>query len=196
MDEGTTADATVDPRVTRTRQAVFAAAEKLLFEGGPAALTYSAVAEASGVGRATIYRHWPTIEDLIDDLTATASRRLTLELDGDLRSNLRRALSMIGERMLSGRERMRFLTMLQRIQIDEDAQRLAERLRGRTPVHHALRRGVAEGELPEGLDISIASSMLLGPLLHRGLMVGVPIDADFVDQVVDRFLSDPALESG
>jgi AcrR family transcriptional regulator len=49
----------VDPRVVRTRLAVLEAATMLLRTEGPGAVTHARVAEAAGVGRATIYRHWP-----------------------------------------------------------------------------------------------------------------------------------------
>lgn len=181
----------VDPRVARTHQAVLAAAERLLFEGGPAAVTYSALAEASGVGRATIYRHWPTMDDLWHEMATTATQRMTLELSGDLRSNLRTALGIVATRMLSEHERMNFLTMLQRIQYDEEARRFAEMFRTRTPVHHALIQGIESGELPSGTDVSVAASLLLGPMMHRGLMAREPIPDSFIDLVVDRFLDAP-----
>ena len=60
-------DAT-DPRVTRTRQHVLTQARALLTEHGPPALTYTALAARARVTRQTLYRHWPTLEDLLVDL--------------------------------------------------------------------------------------------------------------------------------
>lgn len=180
-----------DPRVLRTHRAVLDAAERLLFEGGPAAVTYSALAEASGVGRATIYRHWPTMGDLWNEIAVSAAQRMTIELDGDVRTNLRRALSLVAQRILSERDRMNFLTMLERIQYDEETRRFAEMFRSRTPVHHALAKGIEDGELPSDLDTSVAASLLLGPMMHRGLMAREPIDDAFIDTIVDRFLQAP-----
>ncbi len=54
-----------DPRSARSRQAITDAARRLLLEHGPAALTHVRVAEASGVGRATVYRHWPRSDQLL-----------------------------------------------------------------------------------------------------------------------------------
>ena len=77
----------LDPRVQRSREAVFEAAHRLMHEGGPSAVTYSALSDASGVGRATLYRHWPTIDDLWAEMMEMASAAFLTELDGDLRSN-------------------------------------------------------------------------------------------------------------
>ena len=47
---------------------------------------------------------------------------------------------------------------------------------------------IEDGELPEELDIAAAASFLLGPLMHRGLMERIPIDGEFIDEVIDRYL--------
>lgn len=57
----------VDPRVTRTREKVLEAVRAILDRDGPMAVTYSAVATASGVGRQTLYNHWSTPEELVID---------------------------------------------------------------------------------------------------------------------------------
>ena len=59
------ADEMTDPRISRTRAAVLDAAVDLVVEGGPAALTVDAVVAKSGVAKSTIYRHWPTRDDLM-----------------------------------------------------------------------------------------------------------------------------------
>ena len=77
-----------DRRVLRTRQAVIEAAQRLLFDGGPNALTYSALAAEAGVGRATLYRHWPTIADLWSEITSLVAERPSIEFTGNLRDDL------------------------------------------------------------------------------------------------------------
>jgi len=57
-----------DPRVERTRAHVLSHARELLSAGGPAAVTYTALAARARVTRQTLYRHWPTREALIIDL--------------------------------------------------------------------------------------------------------------------------------
>lgn len=57
-----------DPRVQRTRQRVLAAARKLLADVGPMAFTYTLLGERAEVTRQTLYRHWPTLTDLLVEL--------------------------------------------------------------------------------------------------------------------------------
>jgi len=61
----------------------------LLFTDGWDAVTHLRVADTSGVGRATIYRHWPTVEDLLADVLLDCQAPLeTPESTGDLRADL------------------------------------------------------------------------------------------------------------
>lgn len=48
------------PRSDHANQAVVAATQELLREGGYPAATVDAIAHRSGVSKATIYRHWPS----------------------------------------------------------------------------------------------------------------------------------------
>ncbi|HYA68777.1 MAG TPA: helix-turn-helix domain-containing protein, partial [Acidimicrobiales bacterium] len=54
----------------RTRQAVLAAASAILEEQGWEAVTHVAVSERSGVGRTTLYRHWPDATALLIEVIA------------------------------------------------------------------------------------------------------------------------------
>ncbi len=60
--------APTDSRVARTRRHVLAHARDLLTERGPPALTYTELAARARVTRQTLYRHWPTRDDLLVDL--------------------------------------------------------------------------------------------------------------------------------
>lgn len=59
---------TTDPRVARTRTTVLGTAADIVVEQGPTALTVDAVVARSGVARSTIYRHWPTRDELLVDV--------------------------------------------------------------------------------------------------------------------------------
>ncbi len=57
-----------DPRAARSRYAIRAAARHLLETEGPAAVTHQRVALEAGVGRATVYRHWPGPDQLLQEV--------------------------------------------------------------------------------------------------------------------------------
>lgn len=54
-----------DPRPARSRARLLEAATALLRAGGPNAVTVDAVTKASSVARATLYRHFPSGNDLL-----------------------------------------------------------------------------------------------------------------------------------
>ena len=54
-----------DPRPARSRARLLEAATDLLRSGGPSAVTVDAVIRASNVARATLYRHYPSGNDLL-----------------------------------------------------------------------------------------------------------------------------------
>lgn len=54
-----------DPRPARSRARLLDAATSLLSSGGPSAVTVDAVIRAANVARATLYRHYPSGNDLL-----------------------------------------------------------------------------------------------------------------------------------
>jgi AcrR family transcriptional regulator len=57
--------ATSDPRPARSRAQLLDAATALLRAGGPSAVTIDAVTRKANVARATLYRHFPSANDLV-----------------------------------------------------------------------------------------------------------------------------------
>src|SRR4029453_14587855 len=60
-----------DPRVERSRRVILGAVLDELGEVGYGALTIEAVAARAGVGKSTIYRHWPGKLELVEDAFRT-----------------------------------------------------------------------------------------------------------------------------
>ena len=60
-----TAAGEVDPRPARSRARLLDAATALLRSGGPSAVTIDAVTRSANVARATLYRHFPSANDLL-----------------------------------------------------------------------------------------------------------------------------------
>ncbi|OBH91396.1 TetR family transcriptional regulator [Mycobacterium sp. E2733] len=56
---------TTDPRPARSRARLLEAAAALLSSGGPSAVTVDAVTRTANVARATLYRHFPSGNDLL-----------------------------------------------------------------------------------------------------------------------------------
>ncbi len=178
-----------DPRIERTRARVLTAARDLLREGGPTAVTYSELAARSGVGRATLYRHWPDLNLLWSDLVSEFGRRMKLDLTGDLRADLMRALESMAAGLASAERRMGMIDMMQRAQWDKETRRLARMTRAHTPVRQALAHGLTTGTLPDSLNLDLATALLSGPLLHHVFVNGGVVDSTFIADVVEAFLA-------
>src|SRR6476469_4831218 len=58
-------DGSTDPRPARSRARLLDAATALLRSGGPSAVTIDAVTRSANVARATLYRHFPSANDLL-----------------------------------------------------------------------------------------------------------------------------------
>ena len=60
-------DTSLDPRIERSRRVILEAALDELGAVGYGALTIEGVAARAGVGKSTIYRHWPGKLPLVED---------------------------------------------------------------------------------------------------------------------------------
>ncbi len=69
-------------RAEVTRQAIREAVEGLLVDEHPAALSIPAVAARAGVSVRTVYRYFPTKQDLLDDVAEIQQRRADEIMDG------------------------------------------------------------------------------------------------------------------
>lgn len=85
----------VDPRITRSRSAALTAVRELLREGGLLTITHVNVSSRSGVGRSTLYRHWPDVTDLLRDALAGQMARSHSVPKGDLREDLLAELDLV-----------------------------------------------------------------------------------------------------
>ncbi len=183
-------DEPLDPRVQRTREAVAKAAKALFLEEGPNAVTHVRVAEASGVGRATLYRHYPEPSHLLI-AALTANRLPELQPAGEsFQDYLLRTLTLLKEQMSSGLTPV-FVTLVERSEWDEGMAKLKRELarRGSSYVYRALDYGVEQGELPRDIDKDLAAAQLLGPIFYWRLIRGEEITSERIEAVVGEFVT-------
>jgi len=180
-----------DPRVERTRQAALAAAAAILEEQGWEAVTHVAVSERSGVGRSTLYRHWPDATDLIVEVIAERAVTGHAPLTGDLRHDLVAELERFRERLTDAACERAMVTVMERAAVDPtfSTMRAAITADATKNVRAALAAAGRRGELDvsDGYDVLIAQ--LAGPLAFRWLFARRPLTSRFVEQVVDAFLA-------
>jgi AcrR family transcriptional regulator len=182
----------MDPRIVRTRSAVLRAATDLMVEGGPAAMTVDAVVARSGVAKSTIYRHWPSRDDLFVAVIESHLPRLADPAPGtDVVSALRDAVRSVAA-SLADPDWARLLPALLSLRHHvDDVKALEERmeLRRDEVLSSLIERAAAEGVIQTGVDVPEAINQLLGPLVLAQLTESVRIDVGFADRTLDRFLA-------
>lgn len=177
------------PRVDRTRQLVLAAVRAILVEEGWGAVTHQRVAERSGVGRTTLYRHWPDKLQMVHDAILEESPTLRPARTGDLRRDLMSDLTDIVDQLCHQHGTM-LAGLVDRAEWDPTSQRLksgfvAEALSELRKLLHQARAG---GKLRPDLDVDRGLSELIGPIVFRRLVSGEPMVSGFVEGIVEDFL--------
>jgi AcrR family transcriptional regulator len=179
------------PRDAAADTAILDAAIALIRDVGYDAVTMDGIAERAGVGKATVYRRWSAKEPLVVEAIGGIMNSMpvpdTGTLAGDVRGLLRSA-----SRMYADRATRQLLTGLVAAMARNDAiaRAVREGFAGtwRDAMAQVLRRGVTRGELRPGIDVALATNLLSGPLFHRFLIDGEPVDERFTRRVADVVL--------
>lgn len=186
------------PRSERTEKAILAATSQLLAESGLAAMTIEGVAERAGVGKASIYRRWPSrgalaFDATFDEYLAGQPTEDTGSLEGDLEAT---ALDWIRavNRSPWGRTLKELIAEVQ----SDPSLAGAWRERFVIPIRQQRRpiveRAIARGEIPKTSDPELIMDLLYGPLYHRYLNGHLPLDDAFARSVA-RMVAAAASES-
>lgn len=185
-----TTEARQHPQVARSRAAAIDAARELLGAGGWDAVTHVTVAQRSGVGRTTIYRHWPTAEQLLHDALREACAVRHATPGGDLRADMIEELDVLRAQLAEPATERSMLTVMDRASIDGDFAELSSEVqRGwSAALRTILRTGRERGELDAGLKLSRGVAALLGPLTYQQLVARRAPGRGFVERLVDDFL--------
>jgi AcrR family transcriptional regulator len=177
------------PRSEEAHKAILDATLELLVEVGFSALTVEGVANRAGVGKATIYRRWPSklplvVEafsqlpaleevdtgDLVQDLTQMLKAYLQLFNSTPLAAVLP---SLAGERAHSGQ----LAELFDPVTRDR-----------RQPLRLVLERAVERGDLPKDLDLELAADLIVGPIAVALFFKGGKLSPKMVSPIVELAL--------
>lgn len=176
----------VDPRVRRTHARVREAAGALLLDEGWPAVTHARVAEVTGASKATLYAHWPTPLDLVREAFASIGEIPHHQPTGDLRADL------VGETakfrwVLADRGFDRVLAGLaERAMQDEEIAEVRDEV---VADGAAVMRGVLADHGIEGEAAEVVTSHLLGAVIYRVVVAGLPLPDELVGALVDASLA-------
>jgi AcrR family transcriptional regulator len=169
MVERSEREESVDPRSIRSRTAMLEAARSLLAEEGWDAITHARVAETAGVGRATAYRHWPTVNELALEAASVEIESVTTKVTGDLRADLVAELRALRTALVDrGLKRLMVLVMERAIH-DPEFRFIRQQLneRGGENLRNLLRDAVKRGDLRSTMDLEEIVSQLAGPIIYE-----------------------------
>jgi len=188
------------PRVRseEAHQRVLEAAAELFANRGIDATSMDAIAEASGVSKATIYKHWPDKDALclevlgyVHGLDEQPPKFESWDYRADLIARLVYVPAM--ERKVL---KERIWPHLMAYSAKNQAFGQAWRARVMEPARKALSAMIDRGErlgiLRPGIDREIALAMLIGPLMYAHVFVrkqGKPGPKGLEQDVVDGFLT-------
>ena len=162
----------VRPRSIEAHEKVLNAALNLFAERGIEATSMDAIAQASGVSKATIYNHWFDKEALLLEvmLMVNGLDREPEDVDtGDVQRDLTTVLTRKPpDKFESARNRMTPSLIAYSALHPEFGKAWRHRVMEppRQCLKRILQRGISRGQLPRDLDMESAMALLLGPMLY------------------------------
>jgi AcrR family transcriptional regulator len=173
------------PRSEEAHQAILDATLALLSEVGFSALTIEGVASRAGVGKATIYRRWPSKLPLVVEAFGSLPALEDIDtgsLEGDLVTMIRNYLTLFVATPLATA-----LPSLaaERVHNPELGELMDPLMAGRRqPLRRAFERAIARGELSPDLNVELASDLVMGPIAVRLFFRGSLIRTELVEPMV------------
>jgi AcrR family transcriptional regulator len=164
------------PRNAAVGRTVIDTVLRLISEGASVAdLSMEGIAREAGVGKATVYRRWPSKDALLLDVLAAVESPAPDKCTGVLRDDLIAAVEYIRRRSLAKRESALMRTM---VTVVESSPALWRRYRDtvvagrRRMLTELLEHGIATGQIrPElGADLDLLADMVVGPVLARATL--------------------------
>jgi len=179
------------PRSEVAHRAILEAARQLLTEEGFTRLRLEHVAARAGVGKNTIYRRWPSKEDLTLELLLELARpHLAIANVGNTRAELLAAVENPIRAITQSPFGPVIRAMMSQIAGNPaigDPFRSAVVAARRAEIARVIERGVGRGDLRPDADVSVATELLAGPVYFR-LVFGGSLDDDLAIRVVDTLL--------
>jgi AcrR family transcriptional regulator len=177
----------VDVRVTRTRNAVIEAMHHIFEEEGASGLTHQRVALKAGVGRATVYRHWPTTLDLLVETLRDFDQPLLHTGDEPFAEWLRLQLRHAAGELTLPTARQFIATMIAEADSHSAIADLGAELieKAHRIIETMVNRAVERGELTRELDPADVLAKTMGSIIYRSAMQRMPVTDEFIDDIVD-----------
>ena len=178
-------------RNARSHRAILAATNELLVEAGYTALTIEGVAARARVGKATVYRWWPSKAALVIEAITQDGTNLPAADTGNVRDDLLYSVQrVIG--VLTDPAAGSIIPAMTADLVRDPA--IAEIFRDqylrprRSAVAVMIHRAVDRGELPADADVALLLDVCIGTVFYRMVVSGEPVTDDFAARLIDLLL--------
>ncbi|MFG3050672.1 TetR/AcrR family transcriptional regulator [Kitasatospora sp. NPDC048239] len=205
--ESTATRAKGRPRSAAADRAILDATRETLAELGWGGLTMGHVATRAKVAKTTLYRRWPSKNELVVDAVASLFDELVMPDLGSLRADIEAVVAQFADLLARPETQAALLALFAEGTRDPQLRR---RIREAIvdPQKHLVRQGRAaaqtRGELAPDADeatadeeIDIIFDTIAGTVEHRVLVSGEPITADWTRRFTNLLLGPfPSLSAG
>ena len=163
----------------------------LLADAGMSSLTYHPVAARSGVGTATLQHYWTSRVDAVADAVREVFQAEHPVPDtGDLRRDIRNYARSLRDAMEDPRTRQVLGALVAEAASNPDlADTLRERVMGPGRAELAARLTADQDHLAVPVDAAV--DLIVGPIHHRAIVLGEPVDDTLLDAVVSSVVAAP-----
>jgi AcrR family transcriptional regulator len=185
------------PRDPHVDEAIDQATRALLRERGVGATTIDEIARRAGVARTTVYRRWPNKDALLAHFIRSFVCDFSVPDHGCVRTELVELLAAQLASLQTDDGQLYPTLGAHAVFAPAATEALTEVVsRRRDAIQDVLRRGIDRAQIRGDFDLSLALSVLWGPIYYRflGSLAGAgPIDRDFVERLVDNLLEGIAI---
>lgn len=170
---------------------ILCAALDELGEAGYGTFTIESVAARAGVGKSTIYRHWPDKLALIVDAFQIFHEQAAPELvSGSPRVRVERIMCHVAEIVAGSTFSACIPALIDGAERDRELRKFHHRFQqeARRPLVAVIAEGMAAGDFPAHLNPELAASALLGVVFYARLMSSRPFDPGRAGELVATVL--------
>ena len=164
-----------------------------LAETGYGRLSVDAVAKRAGVGKAAIYRRWPSKQRMAVELTSSvAVSSIDAPDSGSLRGDVRQFLANARAALEHPLARAIIPDLLAEAHRNgELASSLLATVRDprRANAGEMITRAIGRGELPADTDVELCLDFLAGPLYWRLTAINSEPGPDYLDRLTDKVVA-------
>jgi AcrR family transcriptional regulator len=173
--------------VVRSRLVILRAAVDELGDVGYGGVTIESVAARAGVGKATIYRHWPDKLALIADAFETFHEQMVPGVeDRPAPEAIQLLLRHVAEIVVDSTFSRCIPALIEGAERDRRVREFHHRYAAerRQALIELIERGQRGGQIRPDVDPELAARALLGAIFYGRLMTGEPLDPDQAARLV------------